>query len=337
VKLTTRFTRPFGRLSSALAVFSGLAVFSALAVFSGLAVLMVVAVLEPAWASDSETAPNGSSEAGPSTKVSRGYVFSEDWFSWNIPIWELQLASFVGRPEIHYLEIGVFEGRSMLWALDHVLTHSSSQATGIDPQILEVLESNLEKSSHGKRVRMIKGSSQIELRRLPLDSFDIIYIDGSHTADDVLADAVLSWDLLKVGGVLIFDDYEWDGSFITREGPMPASVVPRAAIDAFLSTYANEIELLHQAHQVIVRKREDPCAFSKGSCSPVGSYTYLWATRELKRGQGGAAVELSLAERDAIEAYLLSSEGSESARPDSAVCKSLLDRLGQEFAEGICP
>jgi predicted O-methyltransferase YrrM len=319
VKSTTRYTRPFSGLNW------------------GLAILMVAAVLEPALAGDSKAAPNDSSEAGPSTEVSRGYVFSEDWFSWNIPVWELQLASFVDRPETHYLEIGVFEGRSMLWALDHVLTHPSSRATGIDPQIPEVLESNLEKSGHGKRVRLIRGSSQIELRRLPLDSIDIIYIDGSHTADDVLADAVLSWDLLKVGGVLIFDDYEWDGSFITGEGPMPASVVPRAAIDAFLFAYANEIDLLHRAHQVIVRKREDPCAFSKGSCSPVGSYTYLWATRELVRGQGGAAVELSRAERDAIEAYLLSGARPEPARPGAAVCKSLLGRFGRELAGAMCP
>ena len=72
---------------------------------SGLAILMVAAVLQPALAG------------------------SEDWFSWNIPVWELQLASFVDRPETHYLEIGVFEGRSMLWALDHVLTHPKRKVT----------------------------------------------------------------------------------------------------------------------------------------------------------------------------------------------------------------
>ena len=39
--------------------------------------------------------------------------------------------------------------------------------------------------------------------------FDLIYIDGSHTAADVLTDAVLAFQLLRVGGVMIFDDYLW--------------------------------------------------------------------------------------------------------------------------------
>ena len=36
--------------------------------------------------------------------------------------------------------------------------------------------------------------------------YDIIYIDGSHEARDVLEDAVLAYRLLKIGGLLIFDD-----------------------------------------------------------------------------------------------------------------------------------
>lgn len=33
----------------------------------------------------------------------------------------------------------------------------------------------------------------------------VVYIDGSHAAKDVIADAVLAWALLRPGGVLIFD------------------------------------------------------------------------------------------------------------------------------------
>jgi len=38
-------------------------------------------------------------------------------------------------------------------------------------------------------------------------NYDIVYIDGSHVANDVLQDAVLVWQLVKVGGFMIFDDY----------------------------------------------------------------------------------------------------------------------------------
>lgn len=40
--------------------------------------------------------------------------------------------------------------------------------------------------------------------------FDLIYIDGSHMRLDVLTDAVMAWQLLRVHGILVFDDYEWN-------------------------------------------------------------------------------------------------------------------------------
>ena len=40
------------------------------------------------------------------------------------------------------------------------------------------------------------------------NSFDIAFIDGLHYYEFVLNDLLLSYDMLKSGGVLIFDDYE---------------------------------------------------------------------------------------------------------------------------------
>jgi predicted O-methyltransferase YrrM len=40
-------------------------------------------------------------------------------------------------------------------------------------------------------------------------SFNFIYIDGSHQAPDVHADAVFAFQLAKVGSLIIFDDYLW--------------------------------------------------------------------------------------------------------------------------------
>ena len=39
--------------------------------------------------------------------------------------------------------------------------------------------------------------------------FDVIYVDGSHFADDVLTDGINAWRLLKQGGIMIFDDLLW--------------------------------------------------------------------------------------------------------------------------------
>lgn len=40
---------------------------------------------------------------------------------------------------------------------------------------------------------------------------DLIYIDGSHEEDDVYADLVSYWGLVRPGGVLVGDDWGWDG------------------------------------------------------------------------------------------------------------------------------
>ena len=77
--------------------------------------------------------------------------------------------------------------------------------------------------------------------------FDFIYIDGSHIACDVLADAVLSWNLLKDNGIMILDDYEWD--YFEEEFNNP-----RIAIDSFLKCYQSQIEVFYKRFQVAVRK-----------------------------------------------------------------------------------
>jgi predicted O-methyltransferase YrrM len=97
------------------------------------------------------------------------------------------------------------------------------------------------------QVTKIKGYSQEALRQLPLNHYDFIYVDGSHVVSDVLEDAVLAFRLLKSGGIMIFDDYEWD--WFNDE-----YLVPKMAIDAFLRIYARKCELLHKGYQVILRK-----------------------------------------------------------------------------------
>ena len=142
----------------------------------------------------------------------RDYRFGEDWFSHHTPHWSVLLAPFAGRPDVHYLEVGLWEGRSFFWVLDHVLTHPTSTATGIDIVLGETLQENLARSGAAERVTLIRGASQAELRKLPARRYDVIYIDGSHTADDVLEDMVLSWRLLAPSGLMILDDYGWTGA-----------------------------------------------------------------------------------------------------------------------------
>ena len=185
------------------------------------------------------------------------YDFTVNWFTWNIPVWNDALAPFKERANVQYLEIGVYEGRSAVWMLENILTDPTARLTGVDifaGPYKDRYFANIERSGSSDKVRTITGPSQLVLRELPLDSFDIIYVDGSHAKSDVLEDAVLSWRLLKENGVLIFDDYRWAGCLAEGSSDRPTDF-PKAAIDAFVQCFEEHLEVIHNSYQLIVRKR----------------------------------------------------------------------------------
>ena len=152
----------------------------------------------------------------------------------------------------------------------------------IDPERLRVRHAhNIHLSGSGHKVTIKEGRSGEVLRTLPLRHYDVIYVDGSHTARDVLQDAVLGWGLLKRGGLMIFDDYLWVDLWEDvpedvlqmrmngrRHGADPGggamfwavearlhAETPRPAIDAFVRIMGREeLEVVHRGNQLIVRK-----------------------------------------------------------------------------------
>lgn len=164
---------------------------------------------------------------------------------------------------VKYLEIGVFEGRSMHMMMHHVLCHPEARAWGIDPWTIEAMNRRRypdNEQGHGKigeverkaranlaeysdKLTIIKAKSQEYLAGKPFNEefFDIIYIDGIHKVYGCLQDTVLTWPLLKVGGICIWDDYS-----------KPYGVGPAA--DGFLGMIPEEHEVLHRAGQLAVRK-----------------------------------------------------------------------------------
>jgi hypothetical protein len=189
----------------------------------------------------------------------KDYRFTTDWFSHNISVWATVLKEFQGKPDVRYLEIGTWEGRSLLWALDNIFTHPTSRLTAIDPLfddpgwpaskgIKGTLFSNIKLSGEESRVNVIVGFSQTELRKLPLESYDVVYVDGSHTSYDTLEDLVLSFRLLKPGGLLIMDDYQGYTSAGTFDRP-------KFSMDAFYACFRNQVEVVHFGWQVILKKK----------------------------------------------------------------------------------
>jgi len=79
-------------------------------------------------------------------------------------------------------------------------------------------------------------------------TFDFIYIDGSHYSKDVLEDAILAWRLIKPGGNIIFDDFNWQ-----LEGTELKDLKnPRLGIKAFCHFFQPRIILV--ANQLFIQK-----------------------------------------------------------------------------------
>jgi predicted O-methyltransferase YrrM len=266
----------------------------------------------------------------------KDYSFTEDWFTGNIPTWERVLAPYKGQPGVRYLEIGLYEGRSAMWIIENILTDPSARLVGIDIFAGELKArylGNLELSGAAGKATTIVGPSQIEVRKLQLESFDIVYVDGSHAADDVLADAVQAWAVLKPGGTLIFDDYLWTG----YHSQMPPEMLPRLAIDIFIESFRHSAQVVERGYQMIVKKTANPCAtknipgIAKDFCTPVGPYLYDWGSRSLRRGDG-TRVTLTPEEVALIEAYQrgrsFEVRDATPAMAQQPQVKALLERLG---------
>ncbi|MBU0459045.1 class I SAM-dependent methyltransferase [Patescibacteria group bacterium] len=204
------------------------------------------------------------------------YHFSTDWFTIYIPKWEEYLKDFKDKPNLNFLEVGSWEGRSTCWLLNNILTHTESIITCIDtfpdvygeqlekygafwgmrppyPEVLsleEKFDHNVNLTGSARKVRKLKGESQIILRGLEPASYDFIYIDGSHLAADVLSDIILCWPLLNIGGVMICDDYQLNMYRDPKNNP-------RSAIDSFLNAFEGSYQILNKDRQVIMKKTDE--------------------------------------------------------------------------------
>ena len=133
------------------------------------------------------------------------------------------------------LEIGCFEGLTSNYICDNILSQNGKLIC-VDPLTENYLNNNLSESDIINNETIYKyfnnqyerffnntehqiNSNKLELiRTISIDAFpklielyegqfDLIYIDGDHRADAVYIDAINSYTLCKIGGIIIFDDY----------------------------------------------------------------------------------------------------------------------------------
>lgn len=178
--------------------------------------------------------------------------YTSDLFSRHIPVWEDLFSKFQPKTAI---EIGSYEGRSTEWLLDNIpgleltcidMWSNDCPTYGLDNAAAErVFDAKV-----GSRVKKIKGPSGEALRALT-GAYDFIYVDGNHTAASVLEDMILSFRLLRPGGVMICDDYTggWGRNHLDY---------PKLAIDSFVNCYWDKLDfMLYPANQIYIVKNDN--------------------------------------------------------------------------------
>ena len=199
-----------------------------------------------------------------------GFKFSNSWFLGNIPSWERTIV--IENPR-KILEIVSYEGQSICYLIEKLANDDPLELHSVDTweggiehrtaniDMIEVeknFDYNIKLASKNKKNLKIykhKGfSSDLMPKMMSLGMkkyFDFIYIDGSHETPDVLSDAVMAFHLIKVGGILCFDDY------LPQVNSDPFAT-PKLAIDAFTNLYMKRIELIQDwytnNYQLFVRK-----------------------------------------------------------------------------------
>lgn len=179
-----------------------------------------------------------------------------------------KIASHCRREQkpVEILEIGTFEGRTAFWLLDNI---PNAKVTVIDPDVGSNFRHNFTewtKDNDTSRFNWKCGYSYpcMLAEFAEGKQYDFIYIDGDHNSCGVLEDAVLAWRLLKIGGILLFDDYMMEitdswfyimhKEFKTDKRYGLMFHHPKEAVDAFLSIYKGQYEMYIDNYQIGVAK-----------------------------------------------------------------------------------
>ena len=130
------------------------------------------------------------------------------------------------------LEIGVFEGETSQHLINAL--PQGGQYIGIDINDYRTNATKAAMTSGGKSIDFILGNSLEELSKLPLNHFDLIFVDGDHSWEHIIKEFKLVEKVIARGGVIVYHDT------IHLEGPR--KLVEYAAHYGYKNTTLNTTE-----------------------------------------------------------------------------------------------
>jgi FkbM family methyltransferase len=160
------------------------------------------------------------------------------------------------------IEIGCFEGITTKYICKNLL-NEGGRVICVDPLQDEYLTDNLseedikankeygffknqyyrfKKNTQGLPVQLVRKTSNTAIRELIDLRVDFIYVDGDHRFQGVYDDGVNYFEVLKIGGLMLFDDangYRQE----TTDG-----------INLFLEWCGDRIEIISSNYQLLIKK-----------------------------------------------------------------------------------
>ena len=171
-------------------------------------------------------------------------------------------APSIPKPEgpIKYLEIGCADGGNAIIISNSYCSHPESKVYCVDPWVdypdypeykglqehaWNTFNTNIQNTGNSSKFSIHRGFSDTIVPTFEDNFFDIIFVDGNHETEYVYRDGVMSFQKVKSGGYIVFDDYHanWRQTI--------------AGIDRFLSDYSSLIRVVAhptRQHQVIIQK-----------------------------------------------------------------------------------
>jgi Methyltransferase domain len=123
---------------------------------------------------------------------------------------------------IQYLEIGCADGANAILVSQSYAKHPASKLYCVDPWIdyedyseykglqetaWKRFNQNIQNCADVNKFLIHRGFSDDIVPTFPDNFFDLIFVDGNHETEYVYRDGLMSLEKVKVGGYIVFDDY----------------------------------------------------------------------------------------------------------------------------------
>lgn len=198
---------------------------------------------------------NGTSLKDLKSIGAENFYFMDHNFSEN---WNLEFIENTRGLKFDFvLEIGCFEGLTSRYICDNLL-NPGGRMICLDPLTDEYLPHHKDNAmfvgQYDRFIRNTRGYPIELIRKQSIEAkaelfhyrFGLIYVDGDHREEAVYLDGKMAFDLCRVGGYILFDDYE---------GYDPGT---KSGVDRFLTELPKGIfSIVKQGYQMMIQKHQN--------------------------------------------------------------------------------